>query len=114
MGDTRAGGDDDRYVKKHHSYDAESLRRLAYLCERFDRSESEVLRLGLLAIEGNLRLFRHAAAQPLQALATAERLYRMRLRGPADAELHDVLKLAREEITELLAPPPEPPPPAKA
>jgi hypothetical protein len=73
--------------------------------EKTGKSWSETVSLLILAGVGNLRLMRHPAASPLQALRFAEKLYRDQLTAGAQAEVHRHHKEALDDLERLLAPP---------
>lgn len=104
-GSFAAVGDADEVCKRRtYSLYDEDLVRLSRLEERFGKPASEIFRLGLLAIEGNMRILRHAQAQPVNALKMLAHLVKLRARDEEDREIYDGMVSVVKELEGMLAP----------
>ncbi len=101
---TEAGGPDELCKRRTYSMYEEDLARLARLEKRFGKSASEVFRLGLMAIEGNMRIFRHAQAQPVNALKILAHLIKVKARDPEDVEIAADIAHCVGQLEAMLAP----------
>ena len=94
---------DDRYARRSVTLPPDAEAALERLHERFGKSYSELVALGLLSLEANHRLLRHALAQPLNALRLTTGL--LAAQHPDDVDLHAQIAAAFRQIEALLAPP---------
>lgn len=90
--------------RRTYSLYDEDLVRLSRLEERFGKPASEIFRLGLMAIEGNMRILRHAQAQPVGALKLFAHLVKVKARDEDDREIYDGILSAVRELEQLMAP----------
>jgi hypothetical protein len=104
-GSSAAAGEADEVCKRRtYSLYDEDLVRLSRLEDRFGKPASEIFRLGLMAIEGNMRILRHAQAQPVNALKMLAHLVKLRARDEEELEIYQGLASVVKELEEMLAP----------
>lgn len=104
-GNAADAGDADEVCKRRtYSLYDEDLMRLSRLEDRFGKTASEIFRLGLMAIEGNMRILRHAQAQPVHALKIIAQVLKVKARDEEDRELCEGITRSAAELEALLSP----------
>jgi phosphoglycerate-specific signal transduction histidine kinase len=98
-------GPDELCKRRTYSLYEEDLARLTRLEDRFGKPASEIIRLALMAVEGNMRILRHAIAQPVCAIKLYAHLARHGVTpGPEAEETARDLEHVARELERLLAP----------
>jgi hypothetical protein len=94
---------DDRYPRRTFTLDPKANDLLEQLARDTGKGFSEIICLGLLSLEGDRKMLRHALGQPLNALRLNCNL--LASMHPGDEPLHQTIREQFQRVEQALAPP---------